>query len=249
MLTGRYYGERLSACTDCRKYWGRYRSGETSNSEIAEVENNLAVTAGTCPVMGTASTMACLAETLGMSLPGSAAVPAVHADRLRQGEAAGMHAMRLAKTGIVPAEIITRESIENAMRVLIAIGGSTNAVIHLAAIAGRVGIELDLRRLNAISESTPVLANLKPVGQYYMEDFHAAGGIPAVLQELKPLLHLSCRTIMGGTLEKLLLEPVKFVDRNVIRPINNSYFRDRGFVGTFREYCPEWFRSQMCCGG
>src|ERR1700694_95227 len=177
MMTGRYHEERLGACTDCRKYWARYRAGEISNSEIAEIEDNLAVTAGTCAVIGAASTRGCIAATLGGSLPGSASVPAVHADRLRQGEATGMQAVRLAESGIRPTQIVTRESIENAMRALITIGGSTNGVIHLAAIAGRVGINMSLRDLNALSESTPVLVNLKPVGQHYMEDFSAAGGI------------------------------------------------------------------------
>src|SRR6266568_4227018 len=154
MMTGRYHAERLGACTDCRKYWARYRAAETSDAEIAEVEDNLAVTAGTCAVMGTASTMACIAETLGLSLPGSAAAPAVHADRLRHGEATGMQAVRLAESGTLPTQIVTRESIENAIRALIAMGGSTNGVIHLAAIAGRVGINISLRDLNALSEST-----------------------------------------------------------------------------------------------
>src|SRR5215467_3830132 len=167
MMTGRYRGERLGACTDCRRFWACYRAGETTDAEIVEVEDNLAVTAGTCAVMGTASTMACLAETLGMSLPGSAAV---HADRLRIAELTGAQAVRLAESGSVPRQIVTREALENAVRVLLAIGGSTNGVIHLAAIAGRVGSTLDLHHLNALSDSTPVLVNLKPTGQHYMED-------------------------------------------------------------------------------
>jgi dihydroxy-acid dehydratase len=238
MLTGRYRGERLGACTDCRRYWARYRSGETTATEIAEIESNLAVTAGTCAVMGTASTMACLSETLGMSLSGSAAVPAVHADRLRQGEAAGVHAVRLTKSGHVPKEIITRESIENALRVLIAIGGSTNAIIHLAAIAGRLGLALDLRRLNVLSETTPVLVNLKPIGQYYMEDFYAAGGIPAVMRELKSLLHLNCKTVTGETLEALLYQPAKYVDRKVIRSIDDPISPSGGLLALFGNIAP-----------
>jgi dihydroxy-acid dehydratase len=238
MLTGRYRGERLGACTDCRRYWAQYRSGETTATEISEIENNLAVTAGTCAVMGTASTMACLSETLGMSLSGSAAVPAVHADRLRQGQAAGVQAVRLTKSGPVPNEIITRESIENALRVLIAIGGSTNAIIHLAAIAGRLGLALDLRRLNALSETTPVLVNLKPIGQYYMEDFYAAGGIPAVLQELKSLLHLNCKTVTGETLEALLCQPAKYVDRKVIRSIDDPISPSGGLLALFGNIAP-----------
>lgn len=238
MMTGRYRGERLGACTDCRRYWARYRSGETSQSEIAEIENNLAVTAGTCAVMGTASTMACIAEALGMSLPGSAAVPAVHADRLRQGEAAGMQAVRLAESRTLPTQIVTRESIENGNRVLIAIGGSTNGVIHLAAIAGRIGIDLDLRHLNALSESTPVLVNLKPIGQYYMEDFHAAGGIPAVLQELQSMLNLNCRTVTGETLGDQLRQPPMFVDRKVICSLDKPIRQSGGLLALFGNIAP-----------
>jgi dihydroxy-acid dehydratase len=238
MMTGRYHAERLGACTDCRKYWARYRAAETSDAEIAEVEDNLAVTAGTCAVMGTASTMACIAETLGLSLPGSAAAPAVHADRLRHGEATGMQAVRLAESGTLPTQIVTRESIENAIRALIAIGGSTNGVIHLAAIAGRVGIDISLRDLNALSASTPVLVNLKPVGQYYMEDFHAAGGMPALLRELKPLLNLNCRTVTGETLGEQLAPPAKFVDRNVIHSADDPIRRSGGLLALFGNIAP-----------
>jgi dihydroxy-acid dehydratase len=238
MMTGRYHAERLGACTDCRKYWARYRAGETSASEIVEIEDNLAVTAGTCAVMGTASTMACIAETLGLSLPGGASVPAVHAHRLRHGEATGMQAVRLAESGMRPTQIVTRESIENAMRVLIAIGGSTNGVIHLAAIAGRVGINLSLRDLNALSESTPVLVNLKPVGQYYMEDFHAAGGMPAVLQQLKSILNLNCRTVTGETLGEQLARPPEFIDHNVIHSPDDPIRRSGGLLALFGNVAP-----------
>src|SRR6202047_3287716 len=217
MMTGRYHAERLGACTDCRKYWARYRSGETSESEIADIEDNLAVTAGSGAAMGTASTMACIAEALGLSLPGGASAPAVHADRLRQGEATGIQAVRLAESGTRPEQIVTKASVENALRVLLAIGGSTNGIIHLAAIAGRVGINISLRDLNALSESTPLLVNLKPVGQHYMEDFHAAGGMPAVLDERTPLFNLICHTVTGETLGEQLAQPPKFVDRNVIQ--------------------------------
>jgi dihydroxy-acid dehydratase len=238
MMTGRYHAERLGACTDCRRYWAQYRSGKTSESEIAEIENNLVVTAGTCAVMGTASTMACIAEALGMSLPGGASAPAVHADRLRQGEATGMQAVRLAECATRPEQIITRESIENALRTLMAIGGSTNGVIHLAAIAGRVGINISLRDLNALNESTPVLVNLKPVGQHYMEDFHAAGGMPAVLRELKPLLNLNCRTVTGETLGQQLAQPAKFVDRNVIQSADDPIRRSGGLLALFGNVAP-----------
>jgi dihydroxy-acid dehydratase len=238
MMTGRYHAERLGACTDCRRYWAQFRSGKTSESEIAEIEDNLAVTAGTCAVMGTASTMACIAEALGLSLPGGASAPAVHADRLRQGEATGMQAVRLAESGTRPEQIVTRESIENALRALLAIGGSTNGVIHLAAIAGRAGINISLRDLNSLSESTPVLVNLKPVGQHYMEDFHAAGGMPAVLRELKPLLHLNCRTVTGETLGEQLAPTAKFVDRNVIQSADNPIRRSGGLLALFGNLAP-----------
>jgi dihydroxy-acid dehydratase len=238
MMTGRYRGERLGACTDCRRFWARHRAGEVSTPEILQVEDNLAVTAGTCAVMGTASTMACLSEALGISLPGSATVPAVHADRLRIAEASGTQAVRLAESGVTLDRILTRESIENALRVLLAIGGSTNAVIHLAAIAGRVGLSLDLRELNRLSESTPVLVNLKPTGQHYMEDFHAAGGVAAVLHELRPLLHLQCRSVTGETLEEGLRHRPSYVDRTVIRPLEEPFQRSGGLLALFGNLAP-----------
>jgi len=137
MMSARYRGERLGACTDCRRFWAAYRRGEVDAEQISRIEGNLATTAGTCAVMGTASTMASIAEALGMSLPGSAAIPAVHADRLRAAEASGARAVELAQSKLRPADIITARSIENALRVLLAIGGSTNAIIHLTAVAGR----------------------------------------------------------------------------------------------------------------
>jgi dihydroxy-acid dehydratase len=238
MMTGRYRGERLGACTDCRRFWARYRAGEVSEAEITDVENNLAVTAGTCAVMGTASTMACLAEALGMCLPGSAAVPAVHADRLRIAEATGAEAVRLAASELTPDRIVTRESLENALAVLLAIGGSTNAVIHLAAIAGRIGLPIDLHHLNALSASTPVLVNLKPTGQHYMEDFHAAGGVGAVLHELKPQLNLDCRSVSGETLAERLRDRPGFVDRAVIRSIDDPFQRTGGLLALFGNIAP-----------
>src|SRR3989449_2694433 len=197
MMTSRWQGERLGACTDCRRFWAKFRAGEVTPAEIDEVEGNLATTAGTCAVMGTASTMASIVEALGMILPGTAAIPAVHADRLRAAEASGVAAMRLAAQSVTPDRIITEKSVENALRVLLAIGGSTNAIIHLTAIAGRAGIRVSLNRLNELSDTTPVLVDLKPTGPFYMEDLHAAGGIGAVLRELKPLLHLESLNASG----------------------------------------------------
>jgi dihydroxy-acid dehydratase len=217
MMPMAYRGERLGACTDCRRFWAKYRAGEVSSEEIVEIESNLATTAGTCAVMGTASTMASIAETLGMTLPGTAAIPAVHSDRLRAAEATGKQAVTLAAHGPKPSEIITPKSVENALRVLLAIGGSTNAILHLTAIAGRMGIPISLKRLNKLSDTTPILVDLKPTGQYYMSDLFAAGGIGAVLRELKPLLHLDCLTVTRETLERRLADEVPYVDRAVIR--------------------------------
>ncbi len=218
MSTGRWRGERLGACTDCRRFWAQYRAGGIEREEIDEVEGNLATTAGTCAVMGTASTMACIAEALGMALPGSATIPAVHADRLRMAEATGRRAVELIGSDLSPRRLVTRKSVENALRVLLALSGSTNAVIHLTAVAGRAGIRIGPADINRLSDETPVLVNLKPVGDNYMEDFHAAGGLDGVLRELEPLLHLDCPTIAGETLgERIERTRGRFVDRGVVR--------------------------------
>jgi len=239
MMTGRYRGERLGACTDCRRFWAKYRAGDITSEEIGEIENNLAVTAGTCAVMGTASTMACIAEALGMSLPGTAAIPAVHADRLRAGEATGTLAAELARKPLRPSQIITQQSVENALRVLLALGGSTNAIIHLTAIAGRLGIAIPLTLLNELSEATPVLVNLKPTGPHYMEDFYAGGGVGAVLRELKPLLHLDCINVTGERLAtRIEAEKDLFVDREVVRPVSAPVEDKGGLIALFGSLAP-----------
>jgi dihydroxy-acid dehydratase len=238
-MTGRHHGERLGACTDCRRFWARFRAGEVSREEIDEVEGRLATTAGTCAVMGTASTMASIAEALGMMLPGTAAIPAVHADRLRAAEATGTTAVRLAQQRLTPDRIITPKSVENALRVLLAISGSTNAIIHLTAIAGRVGVDIPLKKLNALSDETPVLVDLKPTGPHYMEDLFAAGGLGAVLRELKPMLHLDCLTVTGETLgERLAQDEGAFVDRGVVRPLKEPLQPQGGLVALFGSLAP-----------
>ena len=238
MTTGRHRGVRLGACTDCRAYWAKFRAGAIDADEIADIEGRLSVTAGTCAVMGTASTMACIAETLGMSLPGSAAIPAVHAQRLVAAEAAGRAAVALIARPIRPSRVITEKSVENAFRMLMALGGSTNAVIHLTAIAGRLGIKLSNERLNAISDETPVLVDLKPVGEGYMEDFHAAGGVGAVLRELKPLLHLDTIDVTGMTLAERLEAPLDWVDRAIIRPFDDPVSKVGGLIALSGSLAP-----------
>jgi dihydroxy-acid dehydratase len=241
MMTGRHRGERLGACTDCRRFWARYRSGDVDAEEITAVEGQLAVTAGTCAVMGTASTMACLAEALGLSLPGTAAIPAVHADRLRAAEATGAAAVKLVGAEKVkPARLINEKSVANALRVLLALGGSTNAIIHLTAIAGRAGVKISLEQLNKLSDATPVLVNLKPVGNGYMEDFYAAGAMGALLRELKPLLHLDCMKVTGESLgERLAGDAESYVDRSIIAPLGKPLEAQGGLVALFGNLAPK----------
>ena len=239
MMPTRWHGERLGACTDCRRFWAMHRAGAIDARQIEEVEGNLATTAGTCAVMGTASTMASIAEALGMALPGTAAIPAVHADRLRAAEASGRQAAALSRAPIRPSEVITAKSVENALRVLLAIGGSTNAVVHLAAIAGRVGVQTPLAQLNELSDSTPVIVDLKPTGRHYMSDLFSAGGVGAVLRELKELLHLDCRTVTGETLGERLATPLDYVDRDIVRPIAGPHQKEGGLVALFGSLAPQ----------
>jgi dihydroxy-acid dehydratase len=238
MMPTSFHGERLGACTDCRRFWAMHRAGKVDAAEIETIEGNLATTAGTCAVMGTASTMASIAEALGMALPGSAAIPAVHSDRLRAAEASGRRAVELAHNPLRPSQIISARSVENALRVLLAIGGSTNAIVHLTAIAGRAGIDISLHELNRISDSTPVLVDLKPTGQHYMSDLYAAGGVAAVMRELKPLLHLDCMTVAGVTLGQALEAHPAWVDRGVVKPFAEPLAKEGGLVALFGSLAP-----------
>src|SRR6185437_6030080 len=213
MLTGSHEFERVGACTDCRRYWGRYRAEEIDSDEIARVNDQLVASVGTCSVMGTASTMACVSEALGITVPGCASPPAVTADRIR-----------------VADRTLTRAAFENALRVLLAIGGSTNGVIHLTAIAGRLGIDIDLDRLDALGRETPVLVDLKPSGRHYMEDLHRAGGMAAILRELEPLLHLDALTVTGQTLGERIAADGPGFAQDVVRPFSNPLYREGGIA-------------------
>ena len=230
MLTGSHQGERVGACTDCRRYWGRYRAEEIDADEITRVNDQLVASVGTCSVMGTASTMACVAEALGMMVPGGASAPAVTADRIRVAERSGVTAVEMAKQRLTPDRVLTARSFENALRVLLAIGGSTNGVIHLTAIAGRLGIEISLERLDELGRETPVLVDLKPSGRHYMEDFHRAGGLPTLLRELKPLLHLDAMTVTGRTLGEELEACAPPFAQDVVRPMSNPIYPQGGIA-------------------
>ena len=230
MLTGSHRGERVGACTDCRRYWARYRAGEVDEAEKDEVNDRLVASVGTCSVMGTASTMACIAEALGMTVPGGASPPAVTADRMRVAELTGTQAVQLAHTRLGIDQILTADAFENALRVLLAIGGSTNGLVHLAAMAGRVGLDLDLDAFDRMGRETPVLIDLKPSGQHYMEDFHHAGGMPALLRELRPLLKLDALTVTGKTLgENIDAAPTPFA-QTVIRSADNPIYPQGGIA-------------------
>ena len=230
MLTGSHRGERVGACTDCRRYWARYRAGEVDEAEKDEVNDRLVASVGTCSVMGTASTMACIAEALGMTVPGGASPPAVTADRMRVAELTGTQAVQLARTRLGIDQILTADAFENALRVLLAIGGSTNGLVHLAATAGRVGLDLDLDAFDRMGRETPVLIDLKPSGQHYMEDFHHAGGMPALLRELRPLLKLDALTVTGKTLgENLDMATAPFA-QTVIRSVDNPIYPQGGIA-------------------
>jgi dihydroxy-acid dehydratase len=222
MVVGHYRGEVLGACTDCRRLWAEFRGGRLSEGEIDTANARLAPSVGTCMVMGTASTMACLVEALGLALPGSATIPAPHAERVRCAEATGRRAVALATAGGPrPSEILNAAAFRNALVVLQAIGGSTNAVIHLTAIAGRAGHIVDLDAFDALSQSVPVLVDLKPSGEGYMEHFHNAGGMPRLFAELAGLIDLDAPTVAGLTLRDAAAAAEEVPGQTVIRSRNH----------------------------
>jgi len=217
MIVGNHKGEVLGACTDCRRMWAQHRAGDIDLVEIETISGRLCPSVGTCSVMGTASTMACIVEAIGLALPLSAAAPAPLADRRRIAEASGKRATEIAIAGTPkPSDLITPASVRNAMIVLQAIGGSTNGLIHLIAIAGRAGVPFDLNAFDQLGREIPVLLNLKPSGAHYMEHLHHAGGLPALMRELTAFLDLTAPNISGGTLGDAIASAEHVPNQNVI---------------------------------
>jgi len=229
MLSGQWRDRKLGAGTDGRKLFDLYRGGRLTEGELCEIEGGLARSAGHCTVMGTASTMASVAEALGMTLPGCAAIPAPDSRRLTLAEESGRRIVDMVRADLKPSDIMTREAIENAITVNMAIGGSTNAVVHLLAIAGRLGIDLKLDEFDRISRRTPCIVNVKPSGQYLMEDLFEAGGIPAVMNEILPLLHGDAPTVNGRNIRENV-EGAQCWNRDVIRPASEPLSIEGGTV-------------------
>jgi len=237
MLTSQWEGQVLGACTDCRRLTEDLRAGRITLEQYREIEDALGRSTGHCMVMGTASTMASVVEALGLALPGTAAIPAPDSRRLRLAEAAGRQIVAMIRDRLTPSRILNERSFENALRLLMASGGSTNAVIHLVALAGRCGLKLPLAKFDELSRSTPLLVNLRPSGQFHMEDLFEAGGVPAVLHELAPLLHLDCLTVTGRTLgEELAGARVR--RRDVIRPLAEPLAAEGGLAILTGNLCP-----------
>jgi L-arabonate dehydrase len=238
MLRGRWRTEDLGSGTDNWRLWADRRADRLSDEEWAEAESCMSRSNGHCMVMGTASTMASMAEALGMTLPGNAAIPAPDARRYAMAELAGRRAVEMAKAGgPKPSEILTREAFDNAMRADMAIGGSTNAIIHLVALAGRTGYTLPLTRFDELSRTTPFLANVRPSGKHLMEDFFYAGGLPVVLKELLPLLHGHAATVNGQSLADNVRGAVCY-NEDVIRPLAMPLAKEGGTVILTGNLCP-----------
>jgi|TARA_B110000037_G_scaffold52743_1_gene64667 dihydroxy-acid dehydratase len=233
MLTGSHRGERVGACTDCRRYWAKFRADEIDENEINEVNNQLVPTVGTCGVMGTASTMALITEALGLMVSNGACAPAVSAERRRIAEQTGKVAVQIAADDFKPSKFLTIKNFENALTVLSAVGGSTNGIVHLTAIAGRLGFDINLDDFDKMTKNTPMIVDLKPSGSGYMEDLFKSGGLPRILSNLKDFLHLDAVTITGQTMGELI-ESYKYDwDQNIIRSPQNPIF-EKGSIAVLK---------------
>jgi dihydroxy-acid dehydratase len=220
MLRGHWRGKTLGSGTDVWKYWDDRRSGKLDEKSWFEIEDGIARSPGTCMTMGTAATMMSIAEALGMSLPGASSIPAVDSNHNRMASLSGQRVVDLVWEDVKPTDILTEQAFENAIMVLMAIGGSTNGIIHLTALARRVGVGLDLESFDRISQGIPLLANIKPSGSYVMEDFYYAGGLRALMQQLKERLHLEALTINGRTVRENL-DGAEVFNPDVIRLFDN----------------------------
>ncbi len=238
MLRGIRGQEELGSGTDTWRLWAERRAGRLSEEEFCEYEACMSRSAGHCMVMGTASTMAAMAEALGMALPGNAAIPAADARRMALAEGAGRRIIEMAREGVKPSRILTAAAFDNAIRADMAIGGSTNAIIHLVAIAGRAGVPLPLARFDELSRTTPLLVNVKPSGKHLMEDFFYAGGLPAVLRELLPLLHRDALTVNGRTIGDNVARAENW-NADVIRPLAMPLAPEGGTVILTGNLCPD----------
>jgi dihydroxy-acid dehydratase len=233
MLTGSHRGERVGACTDCRGYWAKFRADEIDQEEINEVNNQLVPTVGTCGVMGTASTMALITEALGLMISNGACAPAVSAERKRIAEQTGKIAVKIAAEDFRPSKYLSIKNFQNALTVLSAIGGSTNGIVHLTAIAGRLGIDINLDDFDKMTKDTPMIVDLKPSGSGYMEDLFKSGGLPRILVNLKSYLHLDAQTVTGETIGELI-ESYKYNwDQNIVRTTKNPIF-EKGSIAVLK---------------
>ena len=233
MLTGSHRGERVGACTDCRGYWAKFRAEEIDLAEINEVNNQLVPTVGTCGVMGTASTMALITEALGMMISNGASAPAVSAERRRIAEETGKMAVEIANKSFNPKNFLTIKNFKNALTVLSAIGGSTNGIVHLTAMAGRLGIDIDLNEFDKMTKDTPMIVDLKPSGSGYMEDLFKSGGLPRILNELKDFLYLDAITVTGETVQEIIDKNKYNWKQEVIRKVENPIF-DKGSIAVLK---------------
>jgi L-arabonate dehydrase len=238
MLNGRWRGRELGSCSDCWHYHEELRAGRITDTDWVEIENSMSRSNGHCMTMGTASTMACITEALGLTLPGGAAIPAVDSRRHQLAEAAGRQIVELVERDLKPSDILTREAFENAIRLLHAISGSTNAILHLIAYAGRVGVDLPLQLFDELCVTTPWLVDLKPAGRFLMEDFFYAGGIPAVMAQIGDLLHLDAITVSGSTLEENIVG-AEIVNPEVIRTRESPLDEGGALVVLRGNLCPD----------
>lgn len=237
MLRGMWHGTEMGSGTDVRRLWEEVRAGRLGEEEWCEIESCVSRSAGHCTVMGTASTMASLVEGLGMTLTGAADIPAADSRHTANAERSGRRIVEMVNEDLRPSRILTAQAFENAIRLLMALGGSTNAIVHLVAIAGRTGINLPLGKFDELAKSTPVVANVKPSGHYLMEDFHYAGGVPAVLKEISSLLHLDALTATGKTLGENLARAACF-NREVIKPFDQPLYPEGGVVVLYGNLAP-----------